>query len=329
MADTVTVLAAPFVRHEPEAGKPLRDAGVEVVHGPTDHAPEGDELIALLDGCVGVIASMERYDADVLSALPELRIIARWGVGCDSIDLDAAADAGVIVANTPGTLQESVADQAFALMLTLSRRIPEQMEVARSLDWRHVEGVEIFGKTLGIIGLGSIGRAVARRAAGFDMRVLALDPYCPGDQFEALECVQMALDELVRESDIITLHANLTEETRGIIGEEELRTMKPGAFLINCGRGALVDQAALVRALEEGWIAGAGLDTLEEEPPRPDDPILSAPNTVITPHNSSMTAEAAARVNAAVCENVLAVLNGRRPQFVVNPDVFDTAADEE
>ncbi|MGM0493777.1 MAG: NAD(P)-dependent oxidoreductase, partial [Armatimonadota bacterium] len=237
MADKVTVLAAPFIRHEPEAGEPLRDAGVEVVHGPTDHAPEADELIALLDGCVAVIASMERYDADVLSALPELEIIARWGVGCDSIDLDAAADAGVIVANTPGTLQESVADQAFALMLTLSRRIPKQMEVARSLNWRHVEGVEIFGKTLGIIGLGSIGRAVARRAAGFDMRVLAVDPYCPPEQFEEHVCEPVDVSKLVAECDIVTLHANLTEETRGIIGEQQLRAMKPGAFLINCGRG--------------------------------------------------------------------------------------------
>ncbi|MFW5866306.1 MAG: phosphoglycerate dehydrogenase [Armatimonadota bacterium] len=329
MADRVMVLAAPFVRHEPAAGAPLRAAGVEVEHGPIDHAPEADELIALLDGFDAVVASMERYDALVLGALPDLRVIARWGVGCDSIDLDAAAAAGVVVANTPGTLQESVADQTFALILTLSRRVPEQMEVARSLNWRHVEGVEIFRKTLGIIGLGSIGQAVARRAVGFDMRVLALDPYCPGDQFEALECVQMALDELVRESDIITLHASLTDETRGLIGEEELRAMKESAFLINCGRGGLVDQAALVRALEEGWIAGAGLDTLEEEPPAPDAPILSAPNTVITPHNSSMTAEAAARVNAAVCDNVLAVLDGQRPRFVVNPDVYTTAADTE
>lgn len=329
MADRVMVLAAPFIRHEPAAGAPLRAAGVEVEHGPTDHAPDADELIALLEGCRAVVASMERYDERVLSALPELRIIARWGVGCDSIDLDAATRHGVIVANTPGTLQESVADQTFALILTLSRRVPEQMEVARSLNWRHVEGVEIFRKTLGIIGFGSIGQAVARRARGFDMRVLAVDPYCPPDRFEALECMPVDIDDLVSQCDIVTLHANLTDETRGIIGERQLRAMKESAFLINCGRGGLVDQAALVRALQEGWIAGAGLDTLEDEPPDADDPILSAPNTIITPHNSSMTAESAARVNALVCDNVLAALSGEMPDSVVNPDMRGTDANTE
>ncbi|MGI5819914.1 MAG: phosphoglycerate dehydrogenase [Armatimonadota bacterium] len=323
MADRVMVLAAPFIRHEPAAGAPLRAAGVEVEHGPSDTCPSADELVELLRGCPAVIASMERYDERVLSELPELRLIARWGVGCDSIDLRAATEAGVIVANTPGTLQESVSDQTFALMLALSRRIPEQIEVARSLQWRHVEGVEIFRKTLGIIGLGSIGEAVARRAQGFSMRVLASDPYAPPERFEALGATSVSVDELVAEADIVTLHANLTEETRGIIGEAQLRAMKPEALFINCGRGGLVDQAALVRALEEGWIAGAGLDTLVDEPPDADDPILRAPNTIITPHNSSQTAESAARVNAAVCDNVLAVLNGERPRHVVNPDVFD------
>lgn len=320
MPDRVMVLAAPFVRHEPKAGAPLREAGVEVVHGPTDRVPGSDELIDLLEGFDAVVASVERYDERVLAALPGLRIIARWGVGCDSIDLQAATDAGVIVANTPGTLQESVADQTFALILTLSRRMPEQMEVARSLDWRHVEGVEIFGKTIGIIGFGSIGQAVARRALGFSMRVLAHDPYVDPGRFVAYGATGVSLDEIVAEASIITLHANLTEETRGIIGEEQLRAMRPSAFLINCARGAMVDQAALTRALEEGWIAAAGLDTLADEPPAPDDPILRVPNTIITPHNSSMTAEAAARVNACVCENVLAALNGQRPRFVVSPD---------
>lgn len=323
MTDRVMVLAAPFIRHEPAAGAPLRAAGVEVVHGPKDTCPGPDELIELLEGCAAVVASNERYDEQVLSALPDLRIIARWGVGCDAIDLQAAAEAGVVVANTPGTLQESVADQTFALMLTLSRRVPEQMEVARSLNWRHVEGVEIWRKTLGIIGFGSIGQAVARRALGFSMCVLGYDPYVDPDRFVTLATTATPLDQLVRESDVLTLHANLTDETRGIIGEQELRSMKPGAFLINCGRGALVDQAALARALEEGWIAGAALDTLVDEPPDPDAPILSAPNVIITPHNASQTAESAARVNAAVCDNVLVTLNGKRPRFVVNPDVYE------
>ncbi|MGC9318956.1 MAG: phosphoglycerate dehydrogenase [Armatimonadota bacterium] len=324
MRGRVMVLAAPFVRHEPEASQPLSDAGVEVVHGPLDHLLEPDELSELLAGFHAVVASNERYDGGVFAALPELRTVARWGVGYDSIDVQAATAAGVIVTNTPGKVTESVADQTFCIMLALLRRLPEQMEVARSLDWRNVEGTELWRKTLGIVGLGSIGRAVAERARGFSMRVLACDAREDEVAWEAgrLGVELVALGELLAEADIVTLHANLTDESCGMIGEEQLRAMKPNAFLINCGRGALCDQAALARALREGWIAGAGLDTLEEEPPGPDDPILEAPNTIITPHNSSMTAESAARVNATVCENILAALAGRRPQFVVNEDVF-------
>lgn len=316
------VFAAPFVRHEPGAGQPLRDAGVEIVHGPTDRCPEPAELIDLLGGCSASIASNESYTAEVFGALPDLKTVARWGVGYDNIDLQAATEHGVIVTNTPGRVTQSVADQAFCLMLALARRLPEQQEVARSLNWRHVEGTELWGKTLGIVGFGSIGRAVAERARGFSMRVLAYDPQMNAWEAGRLGVEPVDLDALLAEADVVTLHAALTEGSRGIIGEQQLRAMKPGAFLINCGRGGLVDQPALVRALQEGWIAGAGLDVTEPEPPEPGDPILNAPNTIMTPHNSSMTAESAARVNATVCENVLDVLEGRRPRFVVNPQVF-------
>ncbi len=323
MPDRVMVLAAPFIRHEPEAGEPLRAAGVEVEHGPCGHVLGREELTEVLAGCAGVVASVEPYDEAVLSALPDLRIIARWGVGYDAIDLPACTDAGVIVTNTPGTLQESVADQTCALMLALLRRLPEQMDVARSLDWRHVEGREAWRKTLGIVGLGSIGSAVARRARGFDMQVLAHDPYAGAEAFDAVGAERATLERIVSEADIVTLHANLTEETREMIGEEQLRAMKPDALVINCGRGGLVDQQALVRALEDGWIAGAGLDTLEDEPPDADAPILSAPNAIITPHNASQTAESAARVNAVVCDCVRAVLSGERPPHLLNPEVYE------
>ncbi|MEA3402048.1 MAG: phosphoglycerate dehydrogenase [Armatimonadota bacterium] len=324
MSGRVLVLAAPFVRHEPEASQPLADAGVQVVHGPLDHLLEPHELIEVLDGFHAVVASNEPYDERVFGALPRLRMVARWGVGYDSIDLQAATEAGVIVTNTPGKVTQSVADQTLCIMLALLRRLPEQLEVARSLDWRNVEGTELWHKTLGIVGLGSIGRAVAERARGFTMRVVACDPREAEVAWEAgrLGVELVGLEELLAEADIVTLHANLTDESRGLIGEDELRAMKPTAFLINCGRGGLCDQAALARALEEGWIAGAALDTLEEEPPAADDAILEAPNTIITPHNSSMTAESAARVNATVCDNILAALAGRRPRFVVNERVF-------
>lgn len=324
MTGRVLVLAAPFVRHEPAAGEPLRAAGLEVMRGPLDTCPSGAELAALLTGVHATVASGERYDARVFAACPELRVVARWGVGYDAIDLQAATAAGVIVTNTPGTLHESVADQTFMLILALLRRLPEQMEVARTPAWRHVEGTEVWRRTLGIIGFGAIGRAVAERARGFTMRVLACDPNLEPWHAGRLGVTPVTLEELLAEADIVTLHANLTSESERMIGEPQLRAMKPSAVLINCGRGALVDQPALVRALEEGWIAGAALDTLDPEPPAADDPILHAPNTILTPHNASQTAEAGARVDAAVCDNILAALSGRRPRFVVNPEVFET-----
>lgn len=323
MSDRVMVTASPFICHEPEAGEPLRREGIEVRHAPAGACADRQAVIELLADCAGVIASMEPYDEQVFSALPQLRTIARWGVGYDSIDLQAATRARVIVTNTPGAVTESVADQTFALMLALARRIPEQLSVARSLQWCTVEGTELWRKTLGIVGLGSIGQAVARRAAGFSMRILAHDPYLLPFHVGRLNVTPVSLDRLLQESDIITLHANVTPESRGMIGEKQLRMMKPTALVVNCGRGALVEQVALARALQEGWIAGAALDALECEPPLPDDPILGAPNVIIAPHNSSMTAESAARVNALVCENVIAALAGRRPRFVVNRDLLD------
>ncbi|MGD9495989.1 MAG: NAD(P)-dependent oxidoreductase, partial [Armatimonadota bacterium] len=242
MTGRVLVMAAPFVKHEPEAGAPLREAGLEVVHGPVRTLPDPKELIGLLEGCTAVVASNERYPAAVFAACPELITVARWGVGYDSIDLAAATAAGVIVTNTPGAVTESVADQTFALVLALCRKLPEQMEVARSLHWRHVEGTEVWRKTLGIIGFGSIGQAVARRAAGFSMRVLAYDPQPRTGEAKALGVQLVSLELLLAEADIVTLHANLTEESRGMIGEAQLRALKPTALLINAGRGALVDQ---------------------------------------------------------------------------------------
>jgi D-3-phosphoglycerate dehydrogenase len=323
MSDRVMVVASPFTRHEPEAGAPLREAGIEVIDASDEPLATPEAVIEALHGCAGVVASMEPYTAEVFAALPELRTVARWGVGYDSIDLAAATEAGVIVTNTPGAVTESVADQTFCLMLALARKLPEQMVVALSGDWRQVEGTELWRKTLGIVGLGSIGRAVARRAAGFSMRVLAHDPYAEPFHAGRLDVSLVSLEELLAQSDIVTLHASLTDETEEMIGEAQLRAMKSSALLINCGRGGLIDQRALARALEEGWIAGAALDALVVEPPGEDDPILDAPNTILTPHNSSMTAESAARVNATVCENLLAVLSGREPRFVVNSDVLD------
>ncbi len=323
MSAKVLVLASSFARHEPEASRPLVEAGYQVELGPCDNAPSEGELIELLAGCGAVVASMEPYTQRVFQGLPELKVVARWGVGVDAIDLQAATEAGVVIANTPGMVTTAVADHTFCLMLALCRKLPEEIEVAASCDWRHVEGTDLWRKCLGIVGFGSIGQAVARRARGFEMRVLAYDVAPDERAAEELGVELVDLPALLAEADLVTLHANLTEQSAGLIGEAELRAMKPTAFFINAARGALADQEALLRALEEGWIAGAALDTLAEEPPSPDDPILRAPNCLITPHNSSQTRETAAAVNQQVCENIMEALSGRRPRFVVNPEVFD------
>ena len=316
------VLAAPFSDHEPEASRPLVEAGIEVARASGACADEG-ELIEALAGYDASVASMEPYTRAVFEALPDLKVVSRWGVGVDNIDLQAATEHGVVIANTPGMVTEAVADHTFCLMLALSRRLPEEMDVARGLDWHRVEGADLWRKTLGIIGFGSIGRAVARRARGFTMRVLAYDPAPRPEAAGALGVDLVGLDRLLAEADIVALHANVTDESRGMIGEAQLRAMKPTALFINAARGALVDQAALARALQEGWIAGAALDALDPEPPAADDPILHAPNCIITPHNSSQTVETSRRVNAQVCENIINVLAGRRPRFIVNAVVLD------
>ncbi|MCD6359785.1 MAG: phosphoglycerate dehydrogenase [Armatimonadetes bacterium] len=323
MNGRVLVLASPFTDHQPAAGRPLVEAGLTVEPAPCDCALTDDELIAALRGYDATVAGMERYTRGVFEGLPDLKVVARWGVGVDNIDLQAGTDTGVIIANTPGMVTEAVADHTWALILALSRRLPEEMAVARSLDWHRVEGADVWRKTLGIIGFGSIGQAVARRARGFSMRVLAYDPVPRPTQAGLLGVDLVNLDELLAEADIVSLHASLTDGNRGMIGEKQLRLMKPTAIFVNAARGGLVDQAALARALEEGRIAGAALDALDPEPPEPDDPILAAPNCIITPHNSSQTAETAERVNAQVCDNIIAGLAGRRPRFTVNPEVFD------
>ncbi len=315
------VLAAPFSDHEPEASRPLVEAGMDVVAG-ADCADEA-AVIEALRGYDASVASMEPYTRAVFEALPELKVVSRWGVGVDNIDLQAATDHGVVIANTPGMVTEAVADHTFCLMLALSRRLLEEMDVARSLAWCRVEGADLWQKTLGIVGFGSIGQAVARRAGGFSMRVLAYDPVPSPEAADALGVELVGLDELLAEADIVVLHANVTDESRGMIGEAQLRAMKPSALFVNAARGALVDQPVLARALQEGWIAGAALDALDPEPPAADDPLLCAPNCIITPHNSSQTAETSRRVNAQVCESIIDVLAGRRPRFVVNPAVFD------
>src|SRR5258706_435839 len=277
----------------------------------------------LLPGADAVLASMDKFNAEVLgsAAAANLKLISRWGVGYDAIDVPAATRNGIVVAYTPGLLNETVADCAFALLLTMARRIHLGHIGMMQGEWKPAWGNDVFGKTLGIIGCGRIGLAMAQRATGFNMRLLGYD-VAPSEEARKRGIEFVSLDELLSQSDFVSLHAALTPENRGLLGEAQLRRMKPTGYLINTARGALVDEAALARALEEKRIAGAAVDAFSIEPLPGDHPLRKAPNVLLTPHLASFARETGERVSLAAAEAIVELMNKRRPRWLVNPEVF-------
>ena len=305
----------------------LRDAGCEIVDPKHVGPMSGDALLKVLGGADAVLAGVDRFTAEVIGSAEarQLKIISRWGVGFDAIDVAAATEAGVVVAYTPGLLNETVADFAFALLLALARHVHLGHGDMTAGTWRAVWGVDVFGKTLGLLGCGRIGQAMARRARGFDMRVIAYD-VAPDPAAEKLGVTFVGLDELLAESDFLSLHAALTPGSRGLIGEPQLRAMKPTALLVNTARGALIDEDALARALHDGQIAGAALDAFTAEPLPADSPLRSAPNVLLTPHFASYARETGERVSHSAVQAIVDLKNGQRPQLVLNPEVFASPA---
>ena len=322
----VLVTASPLAHDVGSTARGLLDhGGFALVHPPRFGPLPESELLSLLDGIDAVYASTDRYSAAVLHSpnASRLKIISRWGVGYDSIDVAAATEAGIVVAYTPGLLDEAVADYAMALLLGVGRRIHEGHTSMRASRWAPSWGHDIAGATLGLVGCGRIGQAVARRAAGFGMTLLAYDP-SPSTEAAALGVRFVTLDELLGRSDFVSLHAALTPSTRGLIGEAELRRMKPSAYLVNTARGAVVDEAALVRALNEGWIAGAAIDAFVTEPLPSGHPLSTAPNLLLTPHQASFGAATGRRVSEAAAQALVEAREGRRPKWIVNPAVLDS-----
>jgi glyoxylate reductase len=295
-----------------------------------DLPPPREALLAGVSEADGLICLLtDRIDAEVLDAAPRLRVISTMAVGYDHIDIAAATARGIPVGNTPGVLTETTADLAWALLLATARRVVEGDRFVREGRWRTWDpnlllGYDVHGATLGIVGMGAIGQAVARRAAGFGMRVL----YTRRSETDAAIGARVTLVDLLRESDFVSLHVPLTDETRHLIGERELRVMKPTAILINTARGPVVDQEALARALREGVIAGAGVDVTEVEPIPPDDPLLSAPNVVILPHIGSASHATRARMADMAVENCIAGLEGRPLPHCVNPEARPKGTDD-
>lgn len=305
----------------------LRGAGCEVVIPPKLGPLSASELMPLLMGMDAGLVSADEYSAQVLASPSAscLKILSRWGVGYDTIDVAAATRLGIAVAYTPGMLDEAVAEYTFALLLALARRVPAVHSLMSAGAWQTTWGHDLAGKTLGILGCGRIGQAVARRALGFKLRLLACDP-APAEAARALGVRFVPLAELLAQSDFLTLHAALTSANHGLIGEAQLRQMKRTAYLINTARGALVEEAALVRALTEGWIAGAALDTFAVEPLPAGHPLRRAPNVILSPHQASFTYETGARVSRAAAQAIVDLKEGRQPRILVNPEVFGSPA---
>ncbi len=306
-----------------QAARRLEQAGCQLLHAPSSGPFEGEALIKLLEGCDAVLATTDRYSASVLGSpkLERLKIISRWGVGYDSIDVPAATKNGIIIAYTPGMTDEAVADFAFALLLGMVRHVAEGHQSMREGRWVRAWGHDLAGKTIGILGFGRIGQAVARRARGFGLRLIACDRRARPEA-EAAGVQMVSFDELLAQSDFLTLHAPMVPENRGLIRETELRKMKPSAYLVNTARGPLVDEAALLRALREGWIAGAALDVYAEEPLPANHPFRSAPNLLLSPHQASSSRETGERVSLAAAEAIIDLMQGHKPKLVLNPEVF-------
>jgi glyoxylate reductase len=286
-------------------------------------ASESDALVTLLT---------DKIDKELLDSSPHLRIIAQYAVGYDNIDIKYATEKGVYVTNTPGVLTDATADLTMALLLAISRRIVEADQFVRSGEWERSKtgwhplmllGMELRGKTLGVIGMGRIGKEVAKRAISFGMSVVYYDKNKLSSQEERLlNAKYVELDDLLMMSDAITIHVNLTEETKHLINEQRLRLMKPTAYLINTSRGGVVDTNALIKALKSGWIAGAGLDVFEDEPLPATSELTKLKNVVLAPHIGSATFEARNAMAEKVATNLIDFLNGKIPPDLVNKDVI-------
>lgn len=305
----------------PTTGALLQQAGFTIrLHPRTAHRSAA-EVAEIVGDAVGVIASTDPFDASVFAACPDLRVIARTGVGVDAIDIDAATRAGVVVATTPGANEEAVADHALAMILALQRRLAENDAAIRAGRWERAGSLtpsDLYGATVGLIGSGAIGRAVIRRLLAFGTTVLVYDPFL----VEPPEgTVLVDLPELLERSDVVSVHAPLTQTTRGLLGSEQFAAMKPGAVVINVSRGGIVDELALADALRSGHLAGAGVDTFEREP-LGDSPLRDLPTVILSPHIAGLSHRSIVAMTEQATQAVLDVLNGRLPTHPVNPEAL-------
>ena len=324
---TALIEARPFCAFDTEPMVNLKNAGVKTIDM-RGSGIEDEDFTAALPSVDAIICGNDLIVNDeLLDMAPNVRVIAKLGAGLDTVDIDACTRHEAIVFHTPGANNQAVADHTFALILAVARRILFCDSSLREKRWEHtrIMGLEIWQKTLGLIGLGAIGRCVALRAKGFQMKVVAHDPYWP-EAFAAEEGIeQVTVEELLKVSDVVSIHAPLTPENKGMIDAAALKSMKPGAILINAARGGIINEADLYSALKSNVIAGAGIDVFEHEPPS-ESPLLELENVVLTPHTAAFTFEGMNNMSSGVVDQLIGYLNGDKPPFLVNPDVYQPYA---
>ena len=306
-----------YGKNDPRLKTELEALVGEVVYNPTGKPLTSAEVARLLPGVDGYIAGLDAIDASALEAADRLKVIARYGVGVDSVDLATAQARGIVVTNTPGANSVSVAELALGLMLALARQIPEAVDAVHQGKWPRYTGISLEGKTIGILGMGAIGKQLARRLAGFDCKILAFDPYADVTFAKENHVELVAMDDVICQADFVSLHLPLLPETRGLVNDDFLSKMKKGSFLINTSRGEAVDEAALLRALQSGHLKGAGLDAFAVEPPDPQNPLLALPQVIATPHLGAQTDGATSNMGWFAMRDCLAVLKGETPVYRV------------
>lgn len=300
----------------------LHAAGWEITHEPSGARANPEQLLELVQGHDAVIASSEPYTRAVIEGADTLKHIARWGVGFDQVDVPTATELGVLVTTTQGANDWGVADHAFALIFALARRVVENHNVVVGGGWSRPPGRDIWRKTLGVVGLGRIGRGVVQRASGFEMKVLAYEPY-PDQAFVEKWGVELvSLDDLLERSDYVTLHAPGGGDNTHLIGTEQLAKMKTTAYLVNTARGSLIDEDALHSALVGGRLAGAGLDVREQEPPT-DTRFNDLSNVILTAHVAGVTVETSAAMTRMAAESIVEASRGEKPGGLLNPEAWD------
>jgi D-3-phosphoglycerate dehydrogenase len=301
----------------------LVESVAEVEKNPYGRAMNEKELLKAVENVEGLIVGADKVDRKIIGHSKNLKIIARHGIGVDNIDLEAATDHNIVVTYAPHVNADSVADFTVGLILSLARGIPHAHFSMDQKRWESTKfiGVELCGKMIGIIGLGEIGYKVAERAKGFDMKILYWSRRRKTDIEKELGIQYVNFEDLLRESDFITLHVALTDETYGMIGRKELALMKKNAYLVNTARGQIVDEKALYEAMRDGKIAGAALDVYYQEPPNFDNPIFKLDNVITTPHIAAYTIEALRRMDLVNAEDVVKFFKGEKPLYIANPEV--------